>query len=165
VYFRDKTDLHFAIVERALERLRERMAAAATSRPLGLDQLEAIGWAYVAFAREEPHRFDACARFEAHAPDPDDTEPACAACLQVGHQVHEIVAAAIVRGVADGSIRSDVGDPLLTSLSLWAFTHGAIQVARTKAAQITHEGIAIDTLMANSIQLIRRALQPPVQPA
>lgn len=165
VYFRDKTDLHFAIVERALERLRDRMAAAASSTTLGLDQLEAIGWAYMAFAREEPHRFDACARFEAHAPDPEGADPGSVACLQMGHQVHEIVAAAIARGVADGSIRKDVGDPLVTALSLWAFTHGAIQVARTKGVQITHEGIAIDTLMANSIQLIRRALQPPGQPA
>jgi AcrR family transcriptional regulator len=165
VYFRDKTDLHFAIVERALERLRGRVTVAVASTALGLDQLEAIGWAYMAFAREEPHRFDACARFEALAPGPEGTEPASAACLRTAHQVHEIVAAAIVRGVADGSIRSDVGDPLVTSLSLWAFTHGAIQVAQTKGGQLAHEGIAIDTLMACSVQLIRRALEPPDRPA
>jgi AcrR family transcriptional regulator len=165
VYFRDKTDLRLAIVERALERLRDRMAAASASKPLGIDQLEAIGWAYMDFSREEPHRFDACARFEAHAPDPDGANPASAACLQMAHQVHEIVATAIARGVDDGSIRKDVGDPLVTALSLWAFTHGAIQIARTKGGQITHEGIAIDTLMASSIQLIRRALLPPGRPA
>jgi AcrR family transcriptional regulator len=165
VYFRDKTDLHFAIVERALERLRDRTAAAAASTPLGLDQLEAIGWAYMAFATEEPHRFDACARFEARAPGPEGAHPASAACLQMGHQVHEIVAAAIKRGVDDGSIRNDVGDPLVTALSLWAFTHGAIQIASTKGAQITHEGLSIDALMASSMQLIRRALVPPGQSA
>lgn len=157
VYFRDKTDLHFAIVERALERLRDQMLAAEGGN-LGLDQLEAIGRAYVAFADEEPHRFAACARFEANAIDPEEDNPRGLACIQMGHQVHEVIVRAIEQGIADGSIRRDLGNPYKTALTLWAFTHGVIQIAQSKSAQIRHEGVEIEALMNHAFQLIRRSL-------
>jgi hypothetical protein len=36
------------------------------------------------------------------------------------------------RRIRDGSIRADVGDPLLLAPSLWAFTHRIIQIAMAK---------------------------------
>ena len=47
-----------------------------------------------------------------------------AACEVAGHRVHEVIVESLNRGVADGSIRADLGDPYVTALSLWAFTHG-----------------------------------------
>ncbi len=68
VYFRDKSDLHLALVERALDTLRERFEAARAGKERGIDEVEAIGWAYQAYARELPHYFDACARFRLGVP-------------------------------------------------------------------------------------------------
>ena len=66
VYFKDKSDLHMALVERSLEALHERFVAARQGRTNGIAEVEAIGRAYLAFSVETPHYFDACARYQAH---------------------------------------------------------------------------------------------------
>src|SRR3982074_1587367 len=52
VYFKDKTDLMFGIGERALATLKQCFADAVARHARGLDQLAAIGHAYIAFSRE-----------------------------------------------------------------------------------------------------------------
>ena len=66
VYFKDKSDLHMALVERSLEALHDRFVAAREGRTNGIAEVEAIGRAYLAFSVETPHYFDACARYQAH---------------------------------------------------------------------------------------------------
>src|ERR1700722_1080330 len=58
VYFRDKEELLFAVGERAMSVLRARFVAAAGGHALGIDQVEAIGRAYMGYAYEFPHYFD-----------------------------------------------------------------------------------------------------------
>jgi AcrR family transcriptional regulator len=159
VYFKDKADLHFALVERALDALRVRFEAAREGRPSGLAEVEAIGRAYFAFARQTPHQFDACARFQAHASSDGNLPPNEAACMVVGHRVHEVIVAALNRGIADGSVRADIGDPYVTALTLWAFTHGLIQIASTKAGALQHEGIAVEVFVEHAFGLALRSLR------
>ena len=158
VYFKDKRDLHFALVERALEELRVRFEAAASGRGRGLAQCEAIGRAYLAFSRELPHYFDACARFQAHQTETGELEPNELACAQAGHRVHEIIVATLERGIADGSVRRDLGNPYVTSLALWSFTHGVILIAASKGAQIEHEGIRVQTMIEHALTLALRSI-------
>jgi len=160
VYFRDKADLHFALVERALDTLRVRLEAARQGQARGLDEVAAIGRAYLAYARELPHYFDACARFQAHASADGNVPPNEAACMGAGHRVHEVIVAALDRGVADGSIRADIGNPYVTALSLWAFSHGLIQVAASKAGQLEHEGVAVQGFVDHAFALALRSLAP-----
>jgi AcrR family transcriptional regulator len=54
VYFEDKNALHLALCERAMELLLERFTAATSGVPTGLARLEAMGSAYVRYARELP---------------------------------------------------------------------------------------------------------------
>lgn len=160
VYFKDKADLHFALVERSLDTLRLRFEAARATRSRGIDEVEAIGRAYLAFARELPHYFDACARFQAHASPDGNLPPNESACMTVGHRVHEVIVAALNRGIEDGSIRADIGDPYVTALSLWAFTHGVIQIAATKAGTMEHEGVAVESFVDHALALALRSLEP-----
>ena len=81
VYFKDKADLHFALVERSLDALRHHFEAARAVKESGLAEVEAIGRAYLAFERETPHYFDACARFQAHTSAARDVPPNEAACI------------------------------------------------------------------------------------
>ena len=158
VYFKDKRDLHFALVERALEALLIRFEAAVAKRDRGLDQCESIGRAYLAFSRELPHYFDACARFQAHQTETGELEPNELACAEAGHRVHEVLVATLERGIADGSVRRDLGDPYVTSLALWSFTHGMILIAASKGAQIEHEGIQVETMIEHALALARRSI-------
>jgi AcrR family transcriptional regulator len=159
VYFRDKSDLHLALVERALDTLRERFEAARSGKARGIDEVEAIGWAYQAYARELPHYFDACARFEAR-PSSDGVQTNETACMAAGHRVHETIVASLNRGVADGSIRADIGDPYVTSLALWAFSHGVVQIAATKSGQMEIEGIPVQRFVDHAIAMTLRTLKP-----
>src|SRR5262245_8526961 len=63
LYFKDKTDLHAAICERATADLCRRFNEAIAN--CEGDRFEAIGRTYVRFAAEMPHYFEALSRFEA----------------------------------------------------------------------------------------------------
>ena len=158
VYFKDKDDLHFAIAERALVELRRRFKAAMDEHELGLDQVGAIGAAYVRFAIDVPHYFLACSRFEAHRPEQVDPNSNESACLIAGDGVHSLVAEVISRGKQDGSISANIGDPLLTSIVLWGFIHGIIQLGQTKAHLMARDGLDAESLTKQALQLARRAL-------
>jgi AcrR family transcriptional regulator len=152
-------DLHFALVERSLDALRDRFEAAREGKASGIEEVEAIGRAYLAFAHETPHFFDACARFQSHASAERDVPPNEAACMCAGHRVHEVMVASLNRGIADGSIRSDIGDPYVTALSLWAVSFGVIQIAASKAGQMEHEGVAVQQFVEHAFALALRSLQ------
>ena len=158
VYFRDKEELLFAIGERAMHLLRDRFSEAAGRHARGLDQIEAIGRAYMSYAYEFPHYFDFCTRFQAHAVavDPGSHE---GACVIAGDQVLGTVVGAITTGIRDGSIRPDVGAPTMLAVTLWAFTHGLIQVAMAKGNDLARFGVAIPELSDYALGLIRGMAQ------
>jgi AcrR family transcriptional regulator len=158
VYFHDKEDLLFAIGERAMRVLRDRfMAAIATPAP-GLDQVEAIGRAYMGYAYEFPHYFDFCSRFQSHsmATDPSTNE---GACKVLGDQLIGTVVQAVETGIRDGSIREDLSNPIMFAITLWAFTHGLIQLAMAKGGELARRGIAIPEFNEYAFLLIRRMAQ------
>jgi TetR/AcrR family transcriptional regulator len=154
VYFRDRDELQFAIGERALKVLAERFVEAIARHARGLDQVEAIGRAYMVYANEFPHYFDVCARFQAHSMsiDPGSNEGACAVA---GDAAISVVVAAIRTGIADGSIRADIGDPMLFAVTLWAFTHGVIQLAMAKGSDLARLGISIPDFNEYTLSLLR----------
>jgi hypothetical protein len=80
--------------------------------------------------------------------------------MAAGHRVHEALVESLTRGMADGSIRSDLGNPYVTALSLWAFSHGVIQIASSKGGQIEHEGVPIQQLFDHAFALVLRSLRP-----
>jgi TetR/AcrR family transcriptional regulator len=158
VYFRDKEELLFAIGERAMRLLRDRFIAAAAGHAMGMDQVEAIGRAYMAYAYEFPHYFDFCTRFQAHSVgiDPGSHEGACRAA---GDEAIGTVVQAIQTGIRDGSIRADVGEPMLLAVTLWAFTHGIIQLAMAKGADLARFAISVPDLSSYAFGLIRTVAQ------
>jgi TetR/AcrR family transcriptional regulator len=158
VYFKDKRDLHFAIVDRALQELRQRFEAAAGQHDAGIENVAAIGRAYVEFANRTPHYFDACSRFQAHRPESTDEDTNEAASLRAGRRVDEVLIASLTKGMEDGSVRSDLGDPVATALALWAFTHGMIQIASSKAAHLSMLGVDVAGFVEQSFALLRAAL-------
>ena len=160
VYFKDKGDLHLALVERALEALRATFETARQGQPNGLAEVEAIGRAYLAFSREQPHYFDACARYQAHRVGDATAHENEIACMVAGHRCHEVIVDSLNRGTADGSIRGDLGDPYVTALALWAFSHGLIQIASTKGGQIEHEGTPVEAFIEHALALALRSLRP-----
>ena len=158
VYFRDKEDLLFAIGERAMRLLRDRFLAAAAGTARGWDQVDAIGRAYMGYAHEFPHYFDFCTRFQSHSVETDSSTNE-GACQVAGDQVLGTVVQAIETGILDGSIRPDVGDPILLALTLWAFTHGIIQIAMAKGSDLARRGVAVQDFSNFAFNLLRGAAE------
>jgi TetR/AcrR family transcriptional regulator len=158
VYFKDKQDILFAIGERAMCLLRDRFIAASATQKLGMEKVEAIGRAYMAYAFEFPHYFDFCTRFNAHslAPEPGSH---CLACQAAGDQTIAAVVQAIECGIRDGSIRPDIGDPMMLAVTLWSFTHGLTQLAMAKAGDMARLGIGIPELSNYGFGLLRFVAQ------
>ena len=158
VYFRDKEDLLLAIAERALDALRQRIADATQKHALAIDQIEAMGRAYVLFQQEKPFQFDACTRYHAHQANVG--APTELACTAAGDALMADMVATLERGLGDGSIRKDLGDPIQVCVMLWAFTHGLIQIATNKSQEIARHGVAVPKLMEDAYAMLRRMLVP-----
>jgi AcrR family transcriptional regulator len=158
VYFKDKEDLLFAITERALDELRRRFEAAAAGHDLGIDQVSAMGLAYTLFQQERPFQFDACSRYHAH--QAHQGAPNEVACAAGGDAVMAVMVRSLQQGIADGSIRADIGEPLNVCVMLWAFTHGLIQIATNKAQEIARHGIAAGRFMEDGRAMLRQMLAP-----
>jgi TetR/AcrR family transcriptional regulator len=158
VYFKDKEDILFAIGERAMSLLRDRFIAAFASQKLGVEKVEAIGRSYMTYSFEFPHYFDFCAKFHARAgsPEPGSHDLGCRAS---GDQAIGVVVRAIECGIADGSIRPSVGDPMMLALTLWSFTHGLIQLAMAKGSDMARFGIGIPELSNYGFGLLRSMTQ------
>lgn len=158
VYFKDKSELLLAITERSMEVLRTRFEQASSRARMGIDQIEAMGRAYMAFGLEFPHYFDACARLEQRATDTAEQGSLEAAVTQMGQRVHQVVIASLEAGQRDGSIRADIGNLAITSRVLWGFTHGLTQIAITKARPLAEAGISATELTQQAIAMIRYTL-------
>jgi AcrR family transcriptional regulator len=161
VYFKDKRDLHFAIAQRAMETLRSRFDEATSRSKLGLEKIEAIGRAYMAYGQEFPHYFDACARLELHAQDSAEATEQERMCIEAGQRVHDAVVSALEAGQCDGTSRDDIGDLVTTSRALWGFTHGLIQIAITKGQPLAQQGISVPQLTQHALSLIHYMLRDP----
>jgi len=156
VYFHDKEDLLFAITARALDELRQRFETAVAGQRLGIDQITAIGRAYILFQQERPFQFDACSRFHAHQAHAEQANEQ--ACNTAGDRLMGVMVEALQHGTTDGSIRPDIGDPAKVCVMLWAFSHGLIQIATNKSQEIARQGIEAGQLIEEGIGMLRRML-------
>lgn len=165
VYFPTKEDLVYALTERALVELHRRFLAAANGPGPGLEQTMAIGRAYHRFALEHPLYYELLMHMNIQEATAGAYSPAEEACLQCGKQVIGLIAETLVRGLGDGSVRPGIGDPGLTAISLWAYTHGLIQLGKQKERVLEREhGIGVDALMEHGFRLMRGALRGPQAP-
>jgi AcrR family transcriptional regulator len=158
VYFRDKTDLLFGLCERALATLTQRFAEAVARQKRGLDQLTAIGRAYVAFSQEFPVYFEVVARCELLSPEPDAQSNESAAMLK-GDACRGLMVEVIKAGIGDGSIRPDVGDPNVVANVLWGFMHGVLQISASKASALMHAGVTIRNFVEHALLMATRAVE------
>ena len=78
--------------------------------------------------------------------------------IQAGQQVHEEMVLALVKGMADKSLRGDLENLLQISITLWGFTHGTIQLAQTKNNFMTTMGISKESFMNQAVELVMQSL-------
>jgi hypothetical protein len=151
----------FGINERALIVLRQKFLDEVARHQRGIDQIEGFGRAYVSLAAESPVYFDVLSRCELVSVDDAEPDSNVAACLTAGDGVFDLMRDALERGIADGTVRPDVGSPRLVVLTLWGFMHGILQVATNKPIVLAHQTVTAENLMEQGLELALRALTPP----
>jgi AcrR family transcriptional regulator len=161
VYFKDKSDLQLGLCERAIELLLQHFLEATAREASGRGKLAAMGRAYVAFAQERPVYFETLARFEARggALGPEPPQGNLAQCLAGGDRMHAVMTDAIRAGIADGSIRGDVGNADAVAIVLWGFMHGVIQLVATKGALLAQRGVSAEQLFGQARELALHSLR------
>jgi TetR/AcrR family transcriptional regulator len=161
VYFKDKTDLLFGVGERALAALRQQFTAAVAQHQQGIDQLAAIGRAYIAFSREQAVYFDVIARCEVISPDLANLQGNEGACLANSDGILRVMQGALEHGVKDGSVRPDVGGAKAVTICLWGFIHGVLLLSSAKANLLAHQGLQQSELLDQAMLMATRALVNP----
>ncbi len=161
LYFKNKDDLYHAIVERGLKILLEIFHGAAGKQAAAIDQVREIGKAYVEFQRKYPDYFNALLHHESRELDMSVVEenPFISRCSELGNQVFHFLQEVVKRGIADGSIRSDL-DPLKLSLVVWGHATGIMQVVRAKKKVIEDiMGINGEELITYSFDLMQKYIE------
>ena len=159
LYFKSKEDLYLAVILRAIALLQDRFTSAADSRQTGLDKIEAIGRAYVAFYKEHPDYFHAMLFFESHDVEVDTEAGYAAECTVQSNRTFAICAAAVQEGIDDGTIRADV-DPMKMALTLYGLSTGLLQIISIKGQTIKQDhGFDPEDLIATFFDLIYKSLR------
>jgi len=160
-YFPDLQSLFFETLLVACTEVHRRLQAAARPSLSGLEQMMAIGRAYVSFAQERPELFHCLAHNESKH-DPERLEhPLHQQCIGVFDGIMGLMVAALQKGVRDGSIRADLGDPGKVAICLWGLTHGLIQLNVTKQPTIEEKlGAPFADMPEFGLDMIRRSLAP-----
>ncbi|MFI5337466.1 MAG: TetR/AcrR family transcriptional regulator [Opitutales bacterium] len=159
-YFPDLETLFLEAIVLGGAELHRRFQAAVRPTEQGLDQIMSIGRAYVGFARDEPAAFQLVAHNESKQSLDQEDHPLTQECQRYYDGIMGLLVTALQKGVRDGSIRPDLGDPGKVAICLWGLTHGLIQVSATKQSSIECKlGVPFPDLPDFGLDLIRRSLQ------
>ena len=122
LYFHDKDDLLFTVVDEGFKRFGQQLAAAAASTADPWERIIALGRAYVAFGLQNPEYYQLMfmqrADFLTHQPEGAD-QPRLATFLVLQQAVQQAIDAGVLRP-GDAENYSDV---------LWAQVHGMVSLA------------------------------------
>lgn len=159
-YFPDLQSLFLETMLAASNELLRRFQAAVRADLNGIDQMMAIGHAYVQFALDEPALFHCLAHNEAKQHPESHEHPTYGQCLVAFDGIMGLMVMALHKGIRDGTIRADLGDPVKVAISLWGLCHGLIQLHATKQTLIEEKlGSAFPELPDFGLDFIRRGLE------
>ncbi|HEY5893307.1 MAG TPA: TetR/AcrR family transcriptional regulator [Chthoniobacterales bacterium] len=158
-YFATRDHLFHAICDRGLEMLEARFIKALATHSKGLDQVMAMGHAYWDFSKKSAFYFELLSQFQTKSWNPEEHLAEEENANLHGRGCLRMLAQAIATGIADASIRKSIGEPGPASFTIWAFTHGVIQIATQKEYLVQEDlGMNSGQMIEHSLQLLRTAL-------
>lgn len=165
VYFQNKEDMLIGLADRAHLELGNRFTAITNKKQTGLKMVQDMGRAYVEFATAYRVYFDAMACFAAHETHINEQNENEARCMQACDRVMGVLVQALKIGIADGSLRRDMGPPEMVALTLWGLMYGVIQIISSKEAVLNYLGASGNQLVESALQLATRSLASDTKPA
>ena len=165
-YFKDKEALFLAVVERALTRLKDRLAQAPAPQADAPANLARLARAFFDYAMTQPQELALVMRYEtAHyvydpAGLPMESDPTRLACQRLSDDTSAIVRAILSQGQQAGSVRRDLA-PRPLMLLLWGQILGVVQVLRMREKGFRQTfGLSREALFARFVEMIADGLRP-----
>jgi len=159
LYFTSKDELHFAIMERGMRLLMELMEKRLTTKRSGLETLRELGLALVDFSNLHPHYFNALIFFQGRDVEQQKLQEAKVKDFLANRNSLTLLNETVKRGIADGSVRSDVPFVEL-STTLWAQMMGVLVMYSAKQMVFDLHKVSRKQLVNNHLILITDALKP-----
>lgn len=158
-HFSDQRTLFLECVLQATAELSRRFHSQIDLDARGIDQLEQMGHAYFGLHEDEPAQFQVLAMYEAQPPADGKARELHERIEVIHREIDELKTGFVRRGIADGSIRADAGDPQSVSTCLWAFCHGLSQLIAVKGNHLCQcFGLDIPKTIETGFALLRRSL-------
>lgn len=118
-----------------------------------------MGRAYFGLHVDAPEQFQLLAMYEAQPPKGGTARELYNRIEALHTEIDELKSDLVRRGIRDGSIRRDIGDPQIVSTCLWAFSHGLAQLLAVKGTHLCQNlGLDIPKTVETGFALLRRTL-------
>ena len=150
-YFRDKEEIFAIVRARAFDRLATFAAPALSGELDPLEQLEALGLAYIRFADLEPDAYRLA--FQLDQP----TESDCPELVEARMRAWRMIRSAVQRAIETGAIEGELD---VVTHVFWAGIHGL--VALHLAGQL--EVVPLERLEQPMVQTLLRGVLPAAKP-
>ncbi|HLP58774.1 MAG TPA: TetR/AcrR family transcriptional regulator [Candidatus Deferrimicrobium sp.] len=127
LYFKSKEELYVALIQRAMDILKEMFKTAAGTPGNGLTRIAAVGMAFYDFYKKYPFHFQVLFHRELNNSILNKDNPQLEDLMMQGEEMFQLAVNIIKDGVTDGSIRPGV-DPYKTALALDGIFTGLLRV-------------------------------------
>lgn len=159
-YFPDRDTLFFEAVTRSIQELHSRFVTAVKPHLNGLDQIVAIGRAYLAYLQDRPACFRLLGAHGAKKKYSGAKHQAMEAQIEeTSARTLNLLTSTLARGMKEGVLRKDLGDLLQVAVCLWGFTQGIGQLVATAGEHLHDEhGLDLSATIETAFDLLRRSL-------
>jgi TetR/AcrR family transcriptional regulator len=158
-YFPDLETIFLEAVILACDTMHRMFVASVRAEDKGLDQVRAIGTAYVTFSQQYPQYFGLMARYESSRLQGDKYQDLEARCQHYHQTMMGLIITCLRKGMKDGSVSKSIGDPGKVAVALWALTFGLVTVASEPVEELEESlGFKFSELPEFGLNLISRSL-------
>ena len=157
LYFTSKEEIHFEIKSRALIILNKMFQESISENKTGLENCAEIGRAYVNFVKKHSNYHKAIIHFESNDCSICAFRDKCENFFKKDNPL-VFFAQVISKGIADGSIRSDISANVLAQ-TLWAQTNGILQFVSTKQKIIEFTGVKAEDIINSQFEIIKKGIK------
>ena len=152
LYFKNKESMYFAVVLRGVRIMNEGLRNAASSRTIGIDKIEAIGWAHFEYNRRFGNYNKLLAYFGSGRFDIEYNDDA-REVHRLLHATLGIMSETIETGIKDGSIRNDI-DPMELTIFLITTSENIVNLRSPMKMSLQEHGIEYEQYVRDTMRLL-----------
>lgn len=155
LYFKNKTDLLYAIAEKGVGLLHDNFSKVIKTKLTGREQLSDLGDEFVRFVEEYPKHFELILRFEVTQPQTEDRREANLLMEPALSVLREI----LIKGQQDGTIRNDLSVDEIVII-LWSQMVGLMQSILRKERYIDRYKVDFKRVIKGHYRIVMKGIAP-----